>query len=69
MKLKPKIRELKNGDVVVDFERKWFRCKLNGEVICSEIYTDIEDGFGKVRRRRATSKERLLALGHAALSE
>lgn len=56
----PNIRNMENGDVVVDYGSKWFRCCVNGEVICKEAI------YGKVEVRPATSKERLLALADAA---
>lgn len=69
MRSKPEIRDMENGDVVVDFGPKWFRCTTAGDVICTETYHPRGAEFGTVRSRPATSKERLLALGHAALSE
>ena len=60
MRDKPIIRTMKNGDVIVDFGHKWFRCLVNGQVIVRIV----ENGF--VKSRPATSKERLIALGHAA---
>ena len=62
MDAKPIIRELENGDVVVDYGRYWFRCSPNGEVV-----TKIAEQ-GKVTVRPATSKERMIALGDAAFS-
>ena len=58
--MQPVLREMENGDIVVDYGRKWFRCEPNGAV------TTKEAKGGKVVTRPATSSERLLALGHAA---
>lgn len=58
--MKPTIRKLDNGDVVVDCGRKWFRCKPDGEVIAKCVGDD-----GKVHARPASSVERMFALGQA----
>lgn len=60
---KPTIRELDDGSVVVDFGRTWFRCHPSGAVMVKEAVD------GKVVTREATSKERLVALGHAAFDQ
>jgi hypothetical protein len=58
--MKPIIRELDSGDVVVDFGSYWFVCKTGGEVI-----TKFVSGH-KIKTRPANPKERVIALGHAA---
>jgi len=60
---KPVIRELDDGCVVVDFGAKWFRCYPDGRVVTKFAER------GKVTVRPSTSRERLLALGHAAFDE
>ena len=58
------IREMENGDVVVDYGRSWFVCKKDGHVTAKIVKFN-----GAITTRPATPTERMIALGHAAFDK
>ena len=61
--MKPAIRKLENGDVVVDLGLKWYRVSVvDGSVIAVEVVD------AHPQRRPATAKEAAYARRHVALA-
>ena len=58
--MKPVIRDLENGDFVVDFGAKWFRFFQNGRIIKKHARK------GTIEKTEASPDERNLVMKHLA---